>query len=68
MDIMTKKIRLIDSVIKIMNDIEDELACHIEDGAITYDRLLSAYQDTTLNMIEGILKGKFTQYPLEEDI
>lgn len=68
MDVMTKKIRLIDSVIKIMNDIEDELACHIEDNQITYERLLTAYQNMTLSLIVDILNGKMTQFPVEEDL
>lgn len=63
MDIVTKKIRLIDSVIKIMNDIEDELACHIEDNQITYEKLLTFYQNTTLHLIEDILAGKLTNFP-----
>ena len=67
MDIMTKKIRLIDSVIKIMNDTEDELACHIEGKQIIYERLLNAYQNATLNLIEDILEGRFIQNTSEED-
>lgn len=57
MDIMTKKIRLIDSVIKIMNDIEDEIACHGDTDTYGYERLLTNYKSYTLDLIQVILNG-----------
>ena len=66
MDIMTKKIRLIDAVSKIMNDIEDELACHIE-AENEYRRLLEIYQDNTLDIIETILAGRIVKEPIREE-
>ena len=68
MDIMTKKIRLIDSVIKIMNDIEDEVICHTVDGdEPAYDRLLKTYQYNTLEIINGILNGVMTSDPITKE-
>lgn len=67
MDTMTKKIRLIDAVIKIMNDTEDELACHIEANNMEYKRLLEIYQDNTLDIIESILAGRIVKEPITEE-
>lgn len=68
MDVMTKQIRMIDSVIKIMNDIEDEIICHTVDEVPEYDRLLKTYQYNTIEIINGIINGVMTSDSIKEDI